>query len=83
MTWFSENIGTLIVSLVLLGIVGLIVRRMVVRRQAGQSMTCDDCSSCGAGDACPCSGNSATLAAIESGVYKKNSSCGSPNCGCH
>lgn len=51
--WLTENIGTIVVCIVLVAIVTAIIVNMVRKKKAGKSMVC----SCGNCKSCPMSGN--------------------------
>lgn len=44
--WLSANIGTILICLVLLVIVGLIVRSMIRQKKQGKSSCCCNCAHC-------------------------------------
>ena len=58
LSWLQENIGSVVVVLILLGVVALIVRRMVLDKKAGKHICGGSCGSCGGGcQGCPMAGN--------------------------
>ena len=57
LTWLQANLASVIVSLVLLMVVGLIVRRLVLDRKAGKHICGGSCGSCGGScGGCPMQG---------------------------
>ena len=52
MHWLSENWGTVLVALALLGMVTAIIRRLVRDRRQGKSTCGGNCASCPMGGAC-------------------------------
>lgn len=54
MSWLAQNIGTVIVCLILAGIVAAAVRHLVRQKQSGGS--CAGCSSCGSCPHCSAGG---------------------------
>ena len=57
LSWLQENIGSVVVVLILLGVVALIVRRMVLDKKAGKHICGGSCGSCGGGcQGCPMAG---------------------------
>ena len=50
--WLSQNIGTIVVGLVLLAVVILIVRIMMRDKKQGKSSCGGNCASCGACGCC-------------------------------
>ena len=50
--WICENIGTIVVGLVLLAVVILIVRIMIRDKKQGKSSCGGNCASCGACGCC-------------------------------
>lgn len=46
LVWITENLSTLIISIVVFGLMALAVRRIVKNRKKGG---CGDCSSCSSG----------------------------------
>ena len=52
-TWLINNIWTIIICAVLIGIVAAIIINMVSKKRKGKSMVCN-CGSCGS---CPMSGS--------------------------
>lgn len=50
--WISANIGTILISLVLLAVVVLIIRDLAGKRKQGKSSCGCDCSNCAACGAC-------------------------------
>ena len=46
MEWIVTNVGTIIVLILLAGIVGLIVRKMIHDKRAGKSACGCDCAHC-------------------------------------
>ena len=53
MTWLSQNLGTIIVLMILAAVVAGIVYSMVKNRKKGKSSCGCNCSCCSTGDACP------------------------------
>lgn len=45
--WISANIGTILISLVLLAVVALIIRSMVHDKKQGKSSCGGNCANCG------------------------------------
>ncbi len=52
MTWLAANLSTIIITLVLIVIVGLILRSMVRDKKNGKSSCGGNCGSCGGCSAC-------------------------------
>jgi len=52
MNWFMENMGTIIVSMLLIGAVGCIIIRMRKDREQGKCSCGGSCGSCPMGRAC-------------------------------
>lgn len=50
--WISANIGTILISLVLLAVVALIIRSMMRDKKQGKSSCGGNCASCGGCCAC-------------------------------
>ena len=50
--WISANIGTILISLVLLAVVGLIIRSMIRQKRQGKSSCGGNCAACAACGAC-------------------------------
>ena len=50
--WISANIGTILISLVLLAVVALIIRSMVNDKKQGKSSCGGNCAGCAACGAC-------------------------------
>ena len=50
--WISANIGTILISLVLLAVVALIIRSMVRDKKQGKSSCGGNCAGCAACGAC-------------------------------
>ena len=50
--WISANIGTILISLVLLAVVALIIRSMVHDKKQGKSSSGGNCAGCAACGAC-------------------------------
>ena len=50
--WISANIGTILISLVLLAVVALIIRSMVYDKKQGKSSCGGNCAGCAACGAC-------------------------------
>lgn len=48
LAWLSENIGTILIILVLAAIVALAIRSIVKDRKSGKSSCGGNCSACGA-----------------------------------
>lgn len=55
--WISANIGTILISLVLLAVVALIIRSMVNDKKQGKSSCGGNCAGCAACGACHNKGN--------------------------
>ena len=55
--WISANIGTILISLVLLAVVALIIRSMMRDKKQGKSSCGGNCASCGGCCACHNKGN--------------------------
>ena len=55
--WISANIGTILISLVLLAVVALIIRSMVNDKKQGKSSCGGNCAGCAACGACYNKGN--------------------------
>ncbi len=51
--WLMNNIGTIVVCLVLIAVVAAIIAGMVKKKKAGKSMVCN----CGCCKSCPMSGS--------------------------
>ncbi len=45
-TWFSENIATIIICAVLIGIVAAIIAHMIINRKKGKSSCGCGCANC-------------------------------------
>lgn len=52
LAWLSENSGTIIVSLILIGIVVAIIAKLVKDKKRGKSICGNSCESCGMKDSC-------------------------------
>ena len=52
MKWLAENLGTIMVSLVLAGVAALIVAGRIKSKKAGKSSCCGSCSHCDMCAAC-------------------------------
>ena len=50
--WFAANIGTIIISAVLIAAVAAIIRRIIKDRKAGISSCGGNCASCGMCSSC-------------------------------
>lgn len=50
--WISANIGTILISLVLLAVVALIIRSMMRDKKQGKSFCGGNCAGCAACGAC-------------------------------
>ncbi len=50
--WISANIGTILISLVLLAVVALIIRSMMRDKKQGRSSCGGNCAGCAACGAC-------------------------------
>ena len=48
MSWVVENLGSLVVGLVVLAIVVAVVALLIRDKKQGKSLHCDTCESCGA-----------------------------------
>lgn len=55
--WISANIGTILISLVLLAVVTLIIRSMVHDKKRGKSSCGGNCAGCAACGSCHNKGN--------------------------
>ena len=51
--WLGENIATIVICLVLIGVVAAISAGMIKKKRAGKSMVCN----CGCCKGCPMSGS--------------------------
>ncbi len=51
--WLGENIATIVICLVLIGVVAAIIAGMIKKKRAGKSMVCN----CGCCKGCPMSGS--------------------------
>ena len=57
LSWLQENIGSIVVGLILLVVVALIVRRLILDKKAGKHLCGGSCGSCGGGcSGCPMQG---------------------------
>ena len=57
LSWLQENIGSIVVGLILLVVVVLIVRRLILDKKAGKHLCGGSCGSCGGGcSGCPMQG---------------------------
>ncbi len=52
LAWFSENLGTIIVSLVLAAVVAFVIYTMIRDKRAGKSTCSHSCGSCGMSGEC-------------------------------
>jgi cytochrome c553 len=52
MSWLMNNLGTIVVSLVLLAVVASVVRHMWKGKKQGKSSCGCDCSACGSCPSC-------------------------------
>lgn len=52
MTWISDNLGTIIISLILLVVVGLVIYKMISDKRNGKSSCGCNCASCPSGSMC-------------------------------
>lgn len=52
MSFISDNIGNILVGLILLLLVWLIIRSLINDKKAGKSTCSHDCTSCGMGSSC-------------------------------
>ena len=52
--WITDNIGTILICLVLIAIVSAIIISMVKKKKAGKSMVCScgNCKTCPMGGSC-------------------------------
>ena len=50
--FLSENLGTLVVGLVLVGIVTAIVMQLIRNRRKGKCISCDCCGGCSGSSSC-------------------------------
>lgn len=55
--WISANIGTILISLVLLAVVALIIRSMMRDKKQGRSSCGGNCAGCAACGSCHNKGN--------------------------
>ena len=55
--WISANIGTILISLVLLAVVALIIRSMVHDKKQGKASCGGNCAGCAACGSCHNKGN--------------------------
>ncbi len=51
-SWFIENIGNIVISLVLVMAVTLIIRKLINDKKHGKSSCCGNCTSCAMCSAC-------------------------------
>ena len=57
LSWLQSNIGSIAVSLVLLVVIALIIRRLILDKKAGRHICGGSCGSCGGSCAgCPMHG---------------------------
>ena len=57
LSWLQENIGSIVVGLILLVVVVLIMRRLILDKKAGKHLCGGSCGSCGGGcSGCPMQG---------------------------
>ena len=57
LSWLYVNLGSILAVLVLLTVVSLIIRRLILDRQAGKHICGGSCGSCGGGcSGCPMQG---------------------------
>ena len=61
MLWITENLATILVSLVVLALVTLVIAGMIRDKKKGKSVTCGGCSGC-AGNCAHCKGCAAAKA---------------------
>ena len=52
MAWFIDNLGTIIVFIILVAVVGVILYNMVKNKRRGVSSCGCNCSNCPAGGSC-------------------------------
>ena len=52
MSLIKDNLGTIIVGLILILIIVLIIKSMIKDKKTGKSLCTHDCSSCGMGGSC-------------------------------
>ncbi|MDO5545886.1 MAG: FeoB-associated Cys-rich membrane protein [Eubacteriales bacterium] len=52
LNWISANIGTIVISLILLAIVGLIIRSLLRQKQQGKSSCGCNCAHCAMHGSC-------------------------------
>ena len=52
MSLIKDNLGTIIVGLILILIILLIIKSMIKDKKTGKSLCTHDCSSCGMGGSC-------------------------------
>ena len=50
--WISANIGTIVVSIILIAVVSLIILKMIRDKKAGKTSCGGGCSSCAMGSFC-------------------------------
>ena len=48
MTWLTENLGTLVVGLVVLAIVTAAIALLIRDKKQGKNLHCDNCETCNA-----------------------------------
>lgn len=44
--WFGNNIGTILISLALAGVIALVITKMVKDRKKGKASCCGGCAHC-------------------------------------
>ena len=52
MNWFAENIGTVVVTIILIAVVALVVRKMISDKRKGKSSCGNTCASCPMSGSC-------------------------------
>lgn len=52
MQWILSNLGTIIVSVILVAVVGIILRSMIANKRKGKSSCGCNCSCCPSGGMC-------------------------------
>ena len=60
-TWLAENLGTIIISIVLIALVVAIIRTMIKDRKMGKSTCGGNCASCKMCAACRQSGKTSKV----------------------
>jgi len=52
MNWFAENIGTVVVAVILIAVVALITRKLILDKKKGKSSCGNHCASCPMSGSC-------------------------------